>query len=128
MAGNLNISTDSACGHERRANYAVVLPKIRQLLSLPGVPSITFPPPTGAGGSINIHGREGTGSHASSVLIDGAGSGIFTNTVGTGAAGNTNIFTHLLTIQNGGTISAATSGTVSSATGGTITVNADTWH
>ena len=62
---------------------------------------------------------------AASVLIDGAGSGIFTNTEGTGAGGNINILANRVTLQNGGTLSAATTGTAPSATGGTITVNAE---
>jgi filamentous hemagglutinin family protein len=82
-----------------------------------------LPPPSGTAGDIGIQGLAGP---AASVLIDGAGSGIFTNTVGTGAGGNTNIAAQSLTIQNGGIISAATSGTAPSATGGTITVKADT--
>jgi filamentous hemagglutinin family protein len=90
----------------------------------PPVP-IIFPPPTGEGGTITVQGLAGSGSRVNSVLINGAGSGIFTNTVGTGPAGNTNISTLSLNIQNGGTISAATSGTVSNATGGSITVNAE---
>jgi large exoprotein involved in heme utilization and adhesion len=69
-----------------------------------GVDPVTGEPviPSGAGGTINIEGLAGP---ASSVLIDGAGSGIFTNAVGTGAAGNTNIAAQSVTIQNGGTIS-----------------------
>ncbi|BCA53118.1 hypothetical protein W02_02580 [Nitrospira sp. KM1] len=78
--------------------------------------------PSGAGGTVNIHAL---GNSTSTVMIDGAGSGIFTNTVGTGTAGNTYIAAQTLTVQNGGTISAATSGISSSATGGAITVNAN---
>jgi filamentous hemagglutinin family protein len=92
--------------------------------SAPGFDPFTGQPllPPGAGGTISIHGAAGS---SASLLIDGAKSGIFTNTVGTGAAGNTNITAQTVTIQNGGTISAATSGTASSATGGIITVNAE---
>ncbi len=71
---------------------------------------------------MNIQGVTGP---AASVLIDGAKSGIFTNATGTGAAGDMNIAVQSLTVQNGGTISAATSGIAPSATGGTITVNAN---
>ena len=80
------------------------------------------PPPTGSAGTVTI---QGLGGPAQSVLIDGTGSGILTNTVGTGAGGNINILSNTLTLQNGGTLSAATTGTAPSATGGTITVNAD---
>lgn len=76
--------------------------------------------PSGAAGTITI---QGLASPAQSILIDGQGSGIFTNTEGTGAGGNTNILAQSVTIQNGGTISASTSGTVPSATGGSIAIN-----
>jgi len=79
-----------------------------------------LPAPSGTGGEISIRGLTGS---TGSVLIDGTQSGIFTNTVATGAAGNTNISAQSLTIQNGGTISASTSGTAPSATGGSINVN-----
>ena len=77
---------------------------------------------TGPGGEIRIQGLTGP---ASSVLIDGTGSGIFTNTVGTGPGGNTSIAARSVTIQNGGTISADTSGTAPSATGGNIAISAN---
>lgn len=79
--------------------------------------------PSGPAGTVTIQGLTGP---ADSVLIDGAGSGISTTTVGTGAGGSINISVHSLTVQNGGTLSAASSGTAPSATGGTILVNADT--
>ena len=74
---------------------------------------------TGAGGNITITGSV---SPAQSVLIDGPGSGIFTDTEGSGAGGAVDLSARSLTIQNGGTISAKTSGTVPSSTGGSITV------
>jgi filamentous hemagglutinin family protein len=86
----------------------------------PGVAPIV---PSGAGGSINIQGLSGP---AQSVLVDGTGSGILTNTQGTGTGGSINITTNSLTVQNSGTLSAATSGTAPSATGGAILVKADT--
>jgi filamentous hemagglutinin family protein len=78
---------------------------------------------SGAAGTVTI---EGTASPAQSILIDGAGSGIFTTTSGTGAGGNIFLNANTVTLQNGGTLSAATSGTSPSATGGTITVHANT--
>jgi large exoprotein involved in heme utilization and adhesion len=78
--------------------------------------------PTGTAGNVTI---QGLSSPAQSVLIDGTGSGIFTDTQGTGAGGNVTVNAASLTIQNGGTLSAATAGTAPSATGGTITVNAE---
>jgi large exoprotein involved in heme utilization and adhesion len=82
------------------------------------------PPPFGDGGIVTIRGLTGS---AQSVLIDGQDSGIFTDTVGSGAGGNINILSNSLTLQNGGTLSAATSGTVPGAGhGGTILVQANT--
>jgi len=75
----------------------------------------------GTAGSVTI---QGMASPAQSVLIDGAGSGVFTDTSGTGAGGNIFVNANSVMLQNGGTLSAATSGTSPSATGGTITVNA----
>ena len=85
----------------------------------PGAPLIV---PSGAGGTISIQGLTGS---AQSIVVDGAGSGIFTNTEGTGSGGSMNISTNSLAVQNGGTLSAATSGTAPSAIGGMITVNAN---
>lgn len=113
--GQLNISTNNlqlTNGGQLRSG-SVIDP-----FALPGeTPEI----PSGPGGTINIQGLTGP---AASVLIDGTGSRIFTNAVGTGAAGNTNISAHSVTIQNGGAISAETSGTTPSATGGSIRVDA----
>src|SRR4030095_6163285 len=80
--------------------------------------------PTGDGGTVNIQGLSGpTGS----VLIDGTKSGIFTNTVGTGVGGNTNILANTFTLQNGGTLNAVSSGTMPGAGhGGEILVQANT--
>ncbi|MGH7411699.1 MAG: filamentous hemagglutinin N-terminal domain-containing protein [Candidatus Methylomirabilis sp.] len=76
---------------------------------------------SGNAGGISL---QGTSSPAESILIDGAGSGIFTDTQGEGAGGNINLFAQSFTLQNGATLSAATSGTAASATGGTVLVNA----
>jgi filamentous hemagglutinin family protein len=73
---------------------------------------------SGAAGSVTIQGN----SPAQSVLIDGPGSGIFTDTQGTGAGGDVLINTKTLKMQNGGTISAATSGLDEAAIGGDVTV------
>ena len=78
--------------------------------------------PSGAGGTITIQGLE---SPAESVLIDGAGSGIFTNTEGDGPGGNIFVNADSVTLQNEATLSAATSGTKVTAAGGNITVHAD---
>src|SRR6185503_15168528 len=79
--------------------------------------------PSGSAGTITIQGVAGP---AQSVMVDGVGSGVLTNTVGTGAGGNINIIANNVTVQNSGTLSAATTGTAPSATGGTILLKADT--
>ena len=76
--------------------------------------------PTGPGGNITIQASAGS---TGSVVIDGAGSGIFADTEGTGAGGSINLSAKTLTIQNGGTISASTTGTDTGAVGGSIIVN-----
>jgi filamentous hemagglutinin family protein len=77
--------------------------------------------PAGNAGNVTI---EGLASPGQSVLIDGSGSGVFTNTEGIGTGGNIFVNANSVTLQNGGMLSVATSGTQASATGGTITVNA----
>jgi filamentous hemagglutinin family protein len=81
-----------------------------------------LPLSTGNAGNITVQGTNGP---ANSVLIDGPGSGIVTDTQGTGAGGNIFVNANTVTLQNGGTLSAKTSGTTASATGGTITVEAN---
>jgi large exoprotein involved in heme utilization and adhesion len=78
-------------------------------------------PPSGVAGIVRIQGLT---SPAQTVLIDGSGSGIVTDTQGTGAGGSIFVNANSVTLQNGGTLSAKTSGTEASANGGTITVNA----
>ncbi len=75
----------------------------------------------GKAGNITI---EGAASPARSVTITDPGSGIFTDTAGTGAGGNIKVEANAFTLSNGGTLLASTSGTAPSATGGTITVTA----
>src|SRR5262249_28699700 len=70
----------------------------------PGQPQVT---PSGAAGTVNVQGPAGP---ANSVVIDGAGSAITTNTEGTGAGGNVFVNSHSVTLQNGGTLSAQTTG------------------
>ena len=89
------------------------------VIQAPG-PGIIFEIPSGAGGTITVQGLAGpTGS----VFIDGTGSGIFTDTQGTGAGGNIFMNANTVMLQNEGTLSAKTSGTSATATGGSITVN-----
>lgn len=78
---------------------------------------------TGSGnaGTVTV---EGTNSPANSVVIDGSGTGIFTDTQASGKGGDIAIDTRTLTMQNGGMVSAATSGTDALATGGNITITA----
>ena len=77
--------------------------------------------PVGNAGNVTI---QVLASLASSVLTNGAGSGLFTDTQGTGAGGNITLNANTVTLQNGGTLSAKTSGPATTATGGSITVNA----
>jgi filamentous hemagglutinin family protein len=77
--------------------------------------------PTGAGGTVIVQGPSGV---ADLVVIDGQSSGIFSNAEGTGAAGDIFVKASSVSLQNGGTLSAATSGTAPSAKGGSITINA----
>ncbi len=62
--------------------------------------------PTGPGGDLTIRSVGSTGS----VLIDGAGSGIFADTEGAGAGGTIDLSARSLTIQSGGTVSASSTG------------------
>ena len=71
----------------------------------------------GDAGNITVQGTNGS---AQSVLIDGPGSGIFTDTQGAGAGGNIDIASQSLTLQNGGTVSS----TSVQAQGGDITITA----
>lgn len=98
-------------------------------------PDTSSPPetPSGTGGSITVRGQVDV---ADSVLIHGQRtevhngetisipSGILSNTEGTGTAGHIVLDAKTFSVQNGGTLSAATSGTDRSATGGSITVAA----
>ena len=61
----------------------------------------------GAAGQITV---QGLASPAQSVLIDGDGSGISTDTHGTGAGGNISVNSNSVTLQDGGNLSAVTSG------------------
>lgn len=74
--------------------------------------------PTGAGGDITIQalGSKGT------IRVDGAGSGIFADTEGTGAGGNISLTAgKSISVSNGGTISASSTG---SGNAGSISINA----
>ncbi|HBP90459.1 MAG TPA: hypothetical protein DD706_22545 [Nitrospiraceae bacterium] len=75
--------------------------------------------PSGAGGTINI---KGLASPADSIVIDGAGSGVFTDAQGTGSAGSTTLTAKQLTITSGGRIEASTS---AQGSGGTVNIMTD---
>jgi len=111
--GHLNILTDNlqlTNGGQLTSSSAIQRAGPGQL---PTVPS-------GAGGTITI---QGIASPAGSVVIDGPGSGIFTDAQGTGAGGNASLSAQSVTIQNSGTISASTTEIAPSATGGSITIS-----
>ena len=83
---------------------------------------------TGLGGTVTV---QGIGGPAQSVLISDADSGIFTDTrsftqdgnlLGTGTGGNIFVNANSVTLQNGGTLSAATTG---AGHAGSILVKAD---
>ncbi|MBX3325342.1 MAG: filamentous hemagglutinin N-terminal domain-containing protein [Nitrospira sp.] len=77
--------------------------------------------PSGAGGTITV---TRAGAPTRSVLIDGVGSAIESNSKGVGPGGNIFVSANSVILQNGGTLSAATSGTSPSAKGGSIIVEA----
>ncbi len=83
----------------------------------------TIPAPTGAAGNITV---QGTTSPAQSLLIDGPGSGIFTDTQGTGIGGNILIETsQSTTLTNGAAVSASSTGTMDDAgDAGMVTIHA----
>ena len=74
--------------------------------------------PTGSAGAVTVHGR------TESILIDGSGSGIFTDTQGQGSGGMITLRANAITLDNGGTVFAETSGTSSTATSGSILLHA----
>ena len=109
-AGRLSLFTDNLqlTGGGRLSSRSSIVPGSENL-------------PSGRGGVISIEGYKNLGT---SMTIDGAGSGIFTNAEGTGPAGNIDVRATSVTIQDGGKISAETTGTSSNATGGSIIINA----
>ena len=113
--GNLKIVTDTlrvTDGAQLSSGSTKAPNRGRLLESLKGIS------PSGAGGDITIQAQGPKGS----VLIDGAKSGIFADTEGTGVGGSINLSAKTLTIQNDGTISASTTGTSTRATGGSIII------
>jgi filamentous hemagglutinin family protein len=66
-----------------------------------------IPVPTGNAGSVTING---TASPAQSVLIDNQGSGIFTDTQGTGSGGSISLDANTLAMTNGASINASSTG------------------
>jgi filamentous hemagglutinin family protein len=113
------ISTNSAFAVDNQGPAGDIEFTTQQLTVTGGsrVSSSTFH--NGAGGTITVQGINGP---AQSVLIDDAGSGLFTDTQGSGAGGNITLNANTVTLQNGSTLSATTSGTETTATGGNITV------
>ena len=65
--------------------------------------------PKGSAGIITV---QGLASPAQSVLIDGSGSGIFTDTQGTGAGGNIVLNANSVTLTNGAAVSASSTGQI----------------
>ncbi len=77
--------------------------------------------PVGHGRAISVEGLTNSGT---SVRIAGGESGVFTDTQGSGVAGNIFVKATSLMLQNGGAISAKTTGTSQAATGGSIIIQA----
>jgi filamentous hemagglutinin family protein len=73
---------------------------------------------SGKAGTVTV---QGFASSAQSVLIDGQGSGIVTETKGTGAGGSIFITANSVTLQNGAHVSSSSTGT---GTAGNIDINA----
>ena len=65
--------------------------------------------PNGSAGIITVQGLT---SPAQSVLIDGSGSGLFTDTQGTGAGGNIALNANSVTLTNGAAVSASSTGQI----------------
>lgn len=72
----------------------------------------------GNAGTVTVQGLQ---SPASSFLIDGSNSGVFTKTTNAGTGGNLSVSSNSIVIQNKGTVSGETSGTGS---GGNIALTA----
>ncbi|MBS0150710.1 MAG: filamentous hemagglutinin N-terminal domain-containing protein [Nitrospira sp.] len=79
---------------------------------------------SGPSGTISIRGPQSLIDSTLLLLIDGPGSGVYSRTQGTGAAGNIAVNASSVTLQNGGTLSASTFGIAPSARGGSITLTA----
>ena len=124
QAGNISINTNSlqiTSGGQITSNSRNV---VMEFLS--EFPEFTeFFPVTGPAGKAGTVTIQGLASAAESVVITGAGSGIFTETRAEGAGGNIFMNANAVTLQNGGMLSAATLGTAPTATGGTITIDAN---
>ena len=75
----------------------------------PFFPGEVIPSPTGNAGTVTIQGLD---SPAQFVLIDGSGSGILTDTQGTGAGGNIFVNANSVTLTNGATVSASSTGQI----------------
>lgn len=122
LTGNSEIET-TATGNAPAANLDI---KAREVRIEDGsrLSADTTSSSSGSAGTIRISGPQDSLDSALSVLIDGPGSGIFTDTKGIGPGGTIDLSTQSLTLQNGGAISASTSGTNRLASGGSIIINA----
>ncbi len=114
-AGTVDINTGSLAinsGGQIRSSSSAEQSLIRALTAAP----------TLTGGTITVQGRAGAGSLADSVTIDGAGSGIFTQSTGNRPGGDINILASgSVNLTNGATISASSTG---AGNAGNIQINA----
>ena len=118
-AGTIDINTGSLAinsGGQIRSSSGDATEPLRALaLSPTAAPTLT-------GGTITVQGQTGAGSQADSVTIDGAGSGIFTQSTGNRPGGDINILTSgSVTMTNGASISASSTG---AGNAGNIQINA----
>jgi large exoprotein involved in heme utilization and adhesion len=76
---------------------------------------------TGNAGNITVHGLNGA---SNSILIDGAGSGIFSTTEGSGKGGNINLSASSVTLLNGANGAQVSSTSTGSGIAGDVTITA----
>ena len=128
--GSINISAQSLDSSERRDPYGghvrhrlsatggVITVNANTITLTTGGTMTAASTGAGAAGDITV---QGLASPANSVLIDGSGSGIFTNTRSTGAGGNIVVNGNSVALQNGSHISSSSTGT---GNAGNVTINA----
>ena len=108
-AGNILVKADSVS-----IESGAQLTSSSSIRQTPFFPEEVIPSPTGNAGNVTV---QGLASPAQSVLIDG--SGILTNTEGTGTGGTIMVNANQVQLNNGGLITASTTG---AGAGGSINI------